>query len=73
MHFDKSLESNASSVLEDGEIQKLLTSSLCVQEASVKPIAMAIQEQEVSAQTSQSSRGQDAAGKPVALFSPTHN
>ena len=33
MHFDESMESNADSDLEDGEIRKLLTSSLCAQGA----------------------------------------
>ena len=33
MHFDESMESNADSDLEDEEIRKLLTSSLCAQGA----------------------------------------
>ena len=33
IHFDESMESNADSDLEDGEIRKLLTSSLCAQGA----------------------------------------
>ena len=40
MHFDESMESNADSDLEDGEIRKLLTSSLCAQGASGRPDAM---------------------------------
>ena len=42
MHFDESMESNADSDLEDGEIRKLLTSSLCAQRASGRPDAMDI-------------------------------
>ena len=54
MHFDESMESNADSDLEDGEIRKLLTSSLCAQGASGRPDAMDIRESEVNAQTSHS-------------------
>ena len=54
MHFDKSMESIADSDLEDGELQKLLTSPLYAQRASGKPDAMLISEMEVSAQTSHS-------------------
>ena len=55
MHFDESMESIADSDLEDGELQKLLTSPLYAQRASGKPDAMVVQEREVSAQTSHSS------------------
>ena len=68
-HFDESPESNADSDLEDGELQKLLTSSLCAQRASGRPDAMDIQGREVNALTSHSS-GREATGRPVALFSP---
>ena len=51
MHFDESMESNAGSDLEDGEIRKLLTSQLYAQGASGRPDAMDIQESEVNAQT----------------------
>ena len=44
MHFDESMESIADSDLEDGEIKKLLTSSLYAQRASGKPDAMVVQE-----------------------------
>ena len=54
-YFDESMESNADSDLEDGEIRKLLTSPLYAARASVKPDAMVVQEREVSAQTSHSS------------------
>ena len=64
MHFDESMESNADSDLEDGEIRKLLTSSLC----AGKPDAMDIQESEVNAQRSQSSEDRGASGQPAALF-----
>ena len=37
MHFDESMERNADSDLEDGEVRKLLTSSLCAQRASGRP------------------------------------
>ena len=73
MHFDESTESNANSDLGDGEIRKLLTSSVCVQGASGRPDSMAIQESEVSAQTSHSSEGRRATGRPDALFSPKRN
>ena len=73
MHFDESMESNADSDLEDGEISKLLTSSLCAQEASGRPDAMDIQESEVNAQTSHSSEGRESTGRRVALFSPRRN
>ena len=67
MHFDESMESNADSDLEEGEIRKLLASSLCTRGASGKPDAMDIQE------TSHSSEGRKAFGKPAALFSPKRN
>ena len=79
MHFDDSVESIADSDLEDGELQKMLTSPLYAQKASVKPDAMVVQEREVSAQfvqaerkeslRSQLSEGQKALCKPNALFS----
>ena len=55
MHFDESVESIADSDLEDGDLQKLLTSPLYAQRASGKPDAMVVQEREVSAPTSHSS------------------
>ena len=58
MHFDESVESNADSDFEDGEIRQLLTSSLYDHRASGKPDAMDIQESEVNAQESHSSEGQ---------------
>ena len=73
MHFNESVESNADSDLEHGEIRKLLTSSLCAQGASGRPDAMDTQESEVNAQTSHSSEGREATGRPVALFSPKRN
>ena len=62
MHFDESMESNADSDLDDGEIRKLLTSQLCAQRASGRLDAMDIQESEVNAQTSHSS-GREATGE----------
>ena len=50
MHVDDSVESIADSDLEDGELQKMLTSPLYVQRVSGKPDAMVVQEREVSAQ-----------------------
>ena len=44
MHFDESMESIADSDLEDGELQKLLTSPLHAQRASEKPDAMVVHE-----------------------------
>ena len=70
MHFDESVESIADSDLEDGVLQKLLTSPLKTQRASWKPDAMVVQEREVSAQTSHSSEDHRASGKQAALFSP---
>ena len=78
MHFDDSAESIADSDLEDGELQKMLTSPLYAQKVSGKPDALVVQEREVSAQLTQagkeslrshSSEGQKASGKPDALFS----
>ena len=79
MHFDDSVERIADSDLEDGKLQKMLTSPLYAQKASGKPDAMVVQEREVSAQYTQaaqkeslrshSSEGQKALGKPNALFS----
>ena len=43
-YFDESMESNADSDLEDGEIRKLLTSPLYAARASGKPDAMVVQE-----------------------------
>ena len=73
------MESTADSDLEDGELQKMLTSNLYAKKASGKPDAMVLQEREVSAQYTQadrkeslrsrSSEGQKALGKPNALFS----
>ena len=64
---------------EDGELQKMLTSPLIAQKASVKPDEMVVQEREVSALYTQadrkdslrshSSEGQKALGKPNAVFS----
>ena len=73
MHFDESMESVADSDLEDGKLQTLLTSSLCAQGASGRPNALVIQERGVNAQTSHSSEGREATGRPVALFSPKRN
>ena len=56
MHFDDSVESIADSDLEDGELQKMLTSPLYAQKASVKPDAMVMQEREVSAQHTHADR-----------------
>ena len=44
MHFDDSVESIADSDLEDGELQKMLTSPLYAQEAWGKPDALAVHE-----------------------------
>ena len=72
------MESNADSGLEDGELQKMLTSPVYAQKASGKPDALVMQEREVSAQltqagkeslTSHSSEGQKAMEKTNALFS----
>ena len=46
MHFDDSVESIADSDLEDGKLQKMLTSPLYAQKASGKPDAMVVQERE---------------------------
>ena len=73
MHFDDSAGSIADSDLEDGELQKMLTSPLYAQKASGKPGALVIQEREVSAQTSHSPEDHRASGKPAALFSPKRN
>ena len=45
MHFDDSAESIADSDLEDGELQKVLTSPLYAQKASGKPDALFSSEQ----------------------------
>ena len=47
MHFDDSVESIADSDLEDGELQKMLTSPLYAQKASKKPDAMVMQERTI--------------------------
>ena len=46
MHLHESMESIADSDLEDGELQKMLTSPLYAQKASEKPDAMVVQERE---------------------------
>ena len=56
MHFDDSAESIADPDLEDGELQKMLTSPLYAQKASGKPDAMVVQEREVSAHLTQADR-----------------
>ena len=56
MYFGDSVESIADSDLEFGELQKILTSPLYAQKASVKPDAMVTQEREVSAQYTQANR-----------------
>ena len=78
MHFNDAVESIADSDLEDGELQKMLTSPLYAQKASEKPDAMVCR-REVSAQLTQAKRkeslrshsfeGQKASVKPDALFS----
>ena len=79
MHFGDSVKSIGDSDLEDGELQKMLTSPLFAQKVSGEPDAMVMQEREVSAQYTQSDRkeslrshsseGQKALGTPTALFS----
>ena len=79
MHFDDSVGSIADSDLEDGELQKMLTSPLYAQKASGKPDAVVMKEREVSAQNTQADRkeslrshsceGRKALVKPIALFS----
>ena len=56
MHFDDSVESIADSDLEDGELEKMLTSPLYAQKASAKPDAVVMQVREVSAQYTQADR-----------------
>ena len=56
MHFDDSAESIAHSDLEDGELQKMLTSPRYAQKASGKPDALVVQERQVSAQYTQANR-----------------
>ena len=73
------MESIAGSDLEDGELQKMLTSPLYVQKVSGKPDAMVMQEREVSAHNTQSdqkdglrshsSESQKVSGNSDALFS----
>ena len=53
MHFDDSVESIADSDLEDGELQKMLTSPLYAQKSSGRPDATVMQERDVSAQLNQ--------------------
>ena len=55
MHLDESMESIADSDLVDGKLQKLLTSPLYAQKASVRNHAMVMLEREVSAHASRSS------------------
>ena len=79
MHFDDFVDGIADSDVEDGMSQKMLTSPLYAQKDSEKDDAMVMQEREVSAQytgadrkeslRSHSSEGQNASGKPDALFS----
>ena len=59
MHFDDSVESIADSDLEDGELQRMLTSPLCAQKALGKPDAMAVQERERGKCTIHSSRSKE--------------
>ena len=73
MHLDESMESIADPDLEDGELQKLLTSPLYAQRASGKPDPMVVQEREVSAQYLHSSEDHGVSGTPGALFSPKRN
>ena len=73
MHLDESMESIADSDLEDGKLQKLLTSPLDAQRVSEKPDATVVQERAVCAQTSHSSEDHRASGKPAALFAPKRN
>ena len=56
MPFDDSVESFADSDLEDGELEKMLTSPLYAQTAPEKPDAAVVQEREVSAQYTQADR-----------------
>ena len=56
VQFDDSVETFADSDLEDGELQKKLTSPLYAQKASGKPDALVVQEREVSAQDTQADR-----------------
>ena len=56
MHFDDSVESITDSDLGGGDLQKMITSPLCAQKASGKPVAMVIQEREISAQNTQADR-----------------
>ena len=82
IHFDDSAENIADSDLEDGELQKMLTSPMYAQKASGKPDAVVVQEREVSEQFTQADRkesltshsrdGQKALVKPNALFSSEH-
>ena len=78
MHVDDSVESIADSDLEDGELQKMVTSPLYAQKAAGKPDVMVVQEREVSAQFTQadrkeslrshSSEGQNAFGETQLIF-----
>ena len=56
MHFDDSAESTADSDLEDGELQKMLSSPLYAQKATGKSDALVVQEREVSAQLTQAGK-----------------
>ena len=71
MHFDESVESIADSELEGGELQKLLTSPQYAQKSFWETRCNGRSgEGQVSAQTSHSSEGRRAPGKPAALLSP---
>ena len=57
MHFDDSSESTADSDLEEGELQKVLTSPLYAQKAQGRPDAMVVQERERRSICSSRSKG----------------
>ena len=65
MHFDESLGSNADSDLEDGEIRKLLTSSLCAQEASGETRCNGRAGERGKCTNVSLSEGQEATGNPL--------
>ena len=65
LHFDDSAESMADCDLEDGELQKMLTSPLYAQKASGNPMHWSCKE----SLRSHSCEGQKALGNPNALFS----
>ena len=73
MQFDDSVESTADSDLEDGELQKMLTSPLYAQEASVKPDPSVVQEREEkctidSSRRSHSLKVRKLRGNPMLCF-----